>query len=390
MKTKIFFLVITALLVITTCSDKTNEPTADYSFPFSLEDNRITMIATIDGSIGKFFFDTGVEGIITNTPIKTLQETKRPYEHYYLLGSLHQYKAYKIDNITLYSTSFPVSTFVLNSDTKLVGFDGVIGLSVFKGYFVEVSFTDNQIRLYKTKPTRYTKKVSIYFDYQSCPYLQVNVDGINIPFLFDTGSPMNIIFPLPTANCIDRKKYQKIVSLDDDYESYRVNINYYDDGFRVFKHITGNSNPLSTLNNGALFSRNGNLGLDYIKHFDFVIDNRGYPISSLYYINRSFIANFYPGRKGVWFLNGHANAQYNKFGIDGWEIQDNKLYISSVIEKDPAFTAGIKPGTEILKINNKDVKQYSYTQLSNILLFSKKKLSLICVINRKEQEVLFK
>ncbi len=381
-------LVISVSFFLAACSD--NKNIAAYTFPFSFENNRIILVATIDGSSGKFLFDTGCEGIITNTPIKTLEKTVRAYDHYYLLGSVKKYTAYAVDSIKLYSTPFSVSTFALQSDTKLVGFDGIIGLSVFKGYFVEVSFTDNQIRLYKDKPKGYPNNVSIYFDNQSCPYLQINIDGINSPFLLDTGSPMNIIFPLPTASCIDRSKYQKIISRDMNYESYRVSINYYDDGFRVFKHITGNSNPLSTLNNGELFSRKGNLGLDYLKHFDFVIDNRGYPITHLMYKNRSVIANFYPGRQGFWYLNGRANAQYNNFGIDGWNKDGEKLFISSVIDKGQAIEAGVLPGTQVLQINNKEVSTYTNKQIENLFLFSKNTLVLQCFINNKDQSIVFK
>lgn len=375
------------------CSVKKNDTIADYAFPFTFENNRIILLATVDGSFGKFLFDTGAEGIITSTPIKTLDKTTGPYERYYLLGSVKKYDAYSINQLQINFTQFPVSTFVLQSDVKMVGLDGILGLSVFKGYYVEISFSDKQIRLYKTKPTGYSKKVSIYFDNQSKPYLQVNIDGINTPFLIDTGSPGDIIFPLPVANCIDRKKYQKILSLNDDYESYRVNIKYYDDGFRVYKNITGNSNPLnplSTLDLGFLFSQNGNIGIHYLKKFDFLIDNRGYPIANINYRERFLIANLYPGRRGFWYINGRANAQYNAFGIDGWKIVDNKLYISSVIEHGQAINAGIQPGTEIKRINGKETSKYSNRKLEDLFLINKNKLELLCYINNSDQLIILK
>jgi hypothetical protein len=379
---KFCILLLSCAIILTKCSEQ--KSIADYSFPFTFENNRIVLVASIDGSSGKYFFDTGCEGIITNTPIKSLKKIVRPYDHYYLLGSVKKYDAYAVNSIKFYSTPFSVSTFVLQSDTKLLGFDGIIGLSVFKGYFVEISFDDNVIRLYKDKPKGYNNKVAIYFGNNSCPYLQSNIDGINVPFLIDTGSPANIIFPLPIASCIDRSKYQRILSGNESYESYRVNIKYYNDGFRVYKNITGDSNPLSTLNNGELFAQYGNLGLDYLHHFNLVIDNRGYPITSMYYTNRSFIANFYPGKRGIWLLGGRMNAQYNNLGLDGWQFNNNKMYISSVIEKGKAYLAGIHPGTEVVQINNKSVNEFSYKQIDDLLLFNKHKLTLKCIINNKE------
>ncbi len=374
-------------VLFVSCANINKGPKPEYSFPFTFEDNRIILVANIDGSFGKYFFDTGCEGIITSTPITNLKKINRPYERLYLLGSTKRYDAYAIDTIKLNATIFPTSTFVLHSDTKLVGFDGIIGLSVFKGYYVEVSFTKNTISLYKDKPKDYSKYIQIFFDKQSCPYVQVAIDGITSPFLFDTGNPLNIVFPLPSASSIDRKKYQRIISLDKDYESYRVNIDSYDDGFRVYKNITGDSNPPSNLNNSVIYSRKGNLGLDYLKHRDFVIDNRGTSIANLYYRNRSLIANFYIGRKGTWFLYGRPNAQYNTYGINGWTIDKDKLLITSVIENGKAITAGIIPGTEILQINKLDTNSYSYRKIEDLLLFSRKKIVLTCVIDNQPKDI---
>lgn len=369
------------------CANTNKDPTPEYSFPFTFKDNRIILVVNIDGSFGNYLFDTGCEGIITSTPIINLKKTTIPYDRLTLLGSTKKYDAYAIDTIKLNSTIFPASTFVLHSDTKLVGFDGILSLSVFKGYYVEVSFTKNTISLYKDKPKGYSKYIQVFFDKQSRPFVHIAIDGITSPFLFDTGNPMNIVFPLPIASSIDRKKYQRIILLDKDYESYRVNIDSYDDGFRVYKNITGDSNPPSTLNNGVLYSRNGNLGLDYIKHFDFVIDNRGASIANLYYRNRNFFANFIIGRKGKWFLNGRPNAQYNTYGISGWTIDNNKLLITSVIENGKAITAGITPGTEVLQINKLDKNSYSYRKFDDLLLFSRKEIVLTCVINNQPKDI---
>ncbi len=374
-------------VLFVSCANTNKDPTPEYSFPFTFEDNRIILVANIDGSFGKFIFDTGCEGIITSTPINNLKKITRPYDRLTLLGSTKKYDAYAIDTIKLNSTVFPTSTFVLHSDTKLVGFDGFIGLSVFKGYYVEVSFTKNTISLYKEKPKGYSKYIQVLFDKQSCPYVQIAIDGITSPFLFDTGNPLNIVFPLPIASSIDRKKYQKIISLDKDYESYRVNIGSYDDGFRVYKNITGDSNPPSNLNNSVLYARKGNLGLDYLKHLDFVIDNRGASIANLYYRNRNFFANFLIGRKGTWTLNGRPNAQYNTNGISGWTIDNNKLLITSVIENGKAITAGIIPGTEVLLINKRDQKSYSYRKIDDLLLFNRKTIVLTCVINNQPKDI---
>lgn len=369
------------------CSSASKPADVEYSIPFTLEDNRIVLTAVIDGLPGKYLFDTGCEGIITNTRITTLNETPPPYERFYLLGTVKRYKAYSLDSIQIGETTMPVSTFVLGSDVKIVGFDGIIGLSVFKGYFVELSHSKGRINLYKAEPKGYRRQIPIYFDTQSHPIIDCEIDGMKVPFLIDTGSPANIVFPLPYASCISRGKYQRIISFNESYESYRVNIDRYDDGFRVFKRITGNSNPLNVLDNGAIFMSSGNLGLDYLKHFDMVIDNRGSTISYLRYRNRSVLADLYPGRKGFWFLCGRMNAQYNDLGIDGWQKDGDRYVISSVLEKGKAFTAGIRPGTEIVKINGRAIGWYNAKKITDSLLFDKGTLLLDCVIDGAERTI---
>jgi hypothetical protein len=384
---------ITALCLIgivslfISCSSASKPAGAEYSIPFTLENNRIVLNAVIDGFPGKYFFDTGCEGIITNTRIATLKETPPPYDRMYMLGSVKRYKAYSLDSIQIGETTVPVSTFVLGSDVKIVGFDGIIGLSVFKGYFVELSFSKRRINLYKAEPKGYRRQIPIYFDTQSHPYLDCEIDGMKVPFLIDTGSPINIVFPLPYANCVSRDKYQRIISYNESYESYRVNIDRYDDGFRVFTRITGNSNPLSTLDNGTIFMSYGNLGLDYLKHLDLVIDNRGSAVTYLRYRNRSFIADLYPGRKGIWFLCGRMNAQYNDLGIDGWQKDGERYVISSVLEKGKAISAGIRPGTEIVKINGRSTGRYNARKITDLLLFDKSRLRLECVIDGTERTI---
>ncbi len=376
---------IVALFVSCTAANKPVD--AKYSIPFTLENNRIVLTAVIDGVPGTYLFDTGCEGIITNTQITTLKETTRPYDRIYLLGSVKTCKAYSLDSITIGETPIPVSTFALSWDTKMVGFDGIIGLSVFKGYFVELSFSTGRINLYRTEPKGYSRQIPIYFNSQSHPYLDCEIDGMKVPFLIDTGSPINIVFPLPSASCISREKYERIVSFNESYESYRVNIDRYDDGFRVFTGITGNSNPLSTLDNGTIFMRSGNLGLDYLKHFDLVIDNRGPSPALMRYRNRFVIANLYPGRKGFWYLCGRMNARYNDYGIDGWQKDGERFVISSVLEGGKAIRAGIRPGTEIVKINGRPVGRYKGRRLTDILLLDKSGLLLECVIDGTKRTI---
>ena len=48
------------------------------------------------------------------------------------------------------------------------------------------------------------------------------VDGHVVPFNLDTGSDRNIIFPIPSSGYIDQSKYQRILTLNNNFNSYRV------------------------------------------------------------------------------------------------------------------------------------------------------------------------
>lgn len=382
-------LVLLFAFCLLSCAERSGKVLPEYSFPFILENNRIVLTATVNGVPGTYLFDTGAFEIFSSTSVENLESVENPYGTVYLLGTVQSYDTYALDTIKIGSTDFPVSTMVLHSKTPILGFDGIIGGSIFKGYFVEISFSDKVISLYREKPEGYSRSIPLFFSGAFCPYLDCNVDGVNIPFLLDTGNPQNICFPLPSSGLIPRDKYEKLLSRNPDYESYRVHVNYLDDGFRIFRNITGNVNFFGQVPDGLIYSRAGNIGLDYMKRFDMVIDYRGSMKARLYYRKRNLFERLKPSRKGTWYICGKRNAQYNTYGIDGWNIENGNLYISSVIENGKAHKAGVLPGTQVLRINGKDFRKFSDKKKTHVLLIEKNALELDCIIDGKEKTLVF-
>lgn len=371
------------------CTEKSGKVLPEYSFPFLFENNRIVLTATVNGVEGTYMFDTGAEGIFTCTSVDNLESIESPYEKIYLLGTIQSYDTYALDTIKIGETEFPVSTMVQHSKTKILGFDGIIGGTIFKGYFVELSFSDKVISLYTEKPDGYSQSIPLFFSEQFYPVLGCNADGVNIPFIVDTGNPQNICFPLPSSNLISADKYEKILSRNPDYQSYRVHLAYFDDGFRIHQIITGNANPLGSVPDGLIYSQAGNIGLDYLKRFDIVMDYRGSMKARLYYRTRNLVKRLVRPRKGTWYICGKRNAQYNTYGLDGWNIENENLYISSVIENGKAHKAGILPGTQVLRINGKDFNKFSDKKKTYMLLIDKNALTLDCIIDGKEEAITF-
>ena len=67
-------------------------------------------------------------------------------------------------------------------------------------------------------------KSAITFDNGLKPIISCMVDGHVVPFNLDTGSDRNIIFPIPSSGYIDQSKYQRILTLNNNFNSYRVNL----------------------------------------------------------------------------------------------------------------------------------------------------------------------
>jgi len=53
------------------------------------------------------------------------------------------------------------------------------------------------------------------------------------------------------------------------------------------------------------------------------------------------------------------------------EKKDKKFIVSGVWNKSPAYKIGIEPGDEIIKINSKDIKLLSFSELATIFLDEK-------------------
>ena len=74
------------------------------------------------------------------------------------------------------------------------GLDGVLGITIFEGYWCELSFSKKKIILHKKKPARFEKFVPVTLE--GCFFcIPVDVGERRSPFIVDTGAQECIFLP---------------------------------------------------------------------------------------------------------------------------------------------------------------------------------------------------
>lgn len=386
MRKKFLYLFICTIgLLFFTVSCSKNNNNVVFSFPFEIRDNKLVLDATINGVKGKYYYDTGCHYIITKHDVSNLPNVITSNSIGYINGVFYKLDYHSINEIQIGDKILSVPCLIEKSDNLIGDYDGIIGGSVFKGYFVEILFSKKRINLYLDYPKSYTNKTKMFFDDQLKPYISCNVDGKYVPFLIDIGSDGNIVFPLPLSGYIDKSKYQHILLKDRDSKAYRVNVKFFDCCFKEYTKITAYANLLNPIDYSLLYENSGNIGLDFLKNYDLLLDYRGCNNTLLYFKSVNI---FNRSHKGAWYINGQKNAQFNDYGINSWTISNNIFTITSIIENSKAFSAGIQPDTIVLEINGKDPLNLSKKKLTNLLFISKEKITLVISKDLKQQTII--
>jgi hypothetical protein len=349
-----------------------------FEVPFTLSDNHIIVEADVNGRTGKYLFDTGAGPfLITRNSVDNLESAGVKIDSLFLNGEFSTPEVKKLDSIRLCGTVVK-NDFMIVHNTNLVyaDIDGILGLPVFSGYYLEISYSGKKLKAYKERPERYSKKIPLEYADGMYPVIQCYIDGHSIPFLIDTGSSGNILFPLPGSTEIPAGKYTQIHNCNNT-PYYRVKLDSCDLRFQKYENITGFSNINGIINYAPVFEHAGNIGADFLKHYNIVFDCKGYRNTLLYYRHNTVLEPLLI-RNGIstWFLCGRPNTSFNKYGIDSWNREHDFLLVTSVLADGPAERSGIKCGTRITEINGQPVSRFSKHKLETVLLFSGKPLEL--------------
>lgn len=377
-RTKLFvFLGIALFLVIPTLlSIGTTRPIAE--IPFTRKGNHIFVTATVNGLTGTYVIDTGIGPfLVTRRPPWGLEPTDIKVDGFFLLGKYSKPDVYRTDSIKLGNVAINGDFLVVHrADLHDPDIDGIVGLPAFRGYFVEIAYSQNKIRIYRERPRQYEKSVPVEFVDGVYPIIQCYVDGLSVPFWIDTGFDGNILFPLPEAKTIPEDKYVRIIN-EFGRPYYRLALDSVDCRLEKFEGVTGYTNIAGPADYSPLFARWGILGGDFLRRFDILLDCRGSTKALLYYKRVNPLYRLYL-RNGMtpWNLNGRANARFSEYGIDGWRQEGEAFVVTSIVEGGVAHANGIACGTRIARINGRPVSKYTKRKAEDAFLFSEKPLTL--------------
>jgi hypothetical protein len=357
-----FFCIIAALLVSCNNNDKPDL----FVIPFSLENGRIIMEATINGQNTKFMFDTGsIHSFlgINARGLLPIAYTKQVYN-----GKQRTVLIYALNKITFNGKELRTHSWLINKSDSISynkeyeNCDGILGIRAFEGYWCELSFSKNQIILHKEKPADFVnyaplKTLSKY----DALYLPITIDGSTFYMNIDTGLQYSAFFPGGIIEYKNSDEYREINSIDEVKQFHLVKTNSIQilDETISDAYIMTNSYSAQR-RNFASHNDMGLLGVDFLQYYDLLFDYRDLRngrTSGMYYKSNT-------PREDRDYGFFSFLKEPPALGIIDFRIPNEGIRIVSILKDSLADTVyGIQPGTVITKINGKPILEFSREEL---------------------------
>lgn len=378
---------------------------------FEFAANLIIIPIEINGVQLSFVLDTGVSKPIlfnlTANDSLDLKNTKTFYLHG--LGAEG-----KIEAIKSSYNRFKIGDAVGSNQDLYVVFDadinftprlgivvhGIIGYDMFKDFIVEINYSSKYIRLHK--PESFRPKTSKQWQsipmeiHKNKPYLDAEIilgtDSKEVKLLIDTGSSDALwLFEdrtkgiIPNDSLFFRDYLGKGLS-GSVYGKRSKLKNFHLNDFSLENVNVAYPDSISVDTNKIYEQRNGSVGGDILKRFNFYID---YTNKKLYFKkNRYYKEPFTYNNSGI--VLEHNGTMFVKEQIkvpktDGYSLNDDmssvKIDLSishrmslkpiySIVElrkSSNAYSSGLRVGDILLSINSKEVYNLKLNQINEIL-----------------------
>jgi hypothetical protein len=309
------------------------------AIPFYFDKGRIFFEASINGKRGRFFFDTGAPVSIADVPTDNLRYLG--HVTYNAMDRRERSKVYALKTITVSDIPLNIHSVIItakkhsNEMYKDEGFDGILGIDIFNGYWCEVSFSKNAIVLHKEKPDYFTQSVSAEYIRKNNNFhimMPVELDNQSIYLSIDTGMPNAIRFPKSIIRKKQTKYYTRLFSNDSVKKSYFVKTNSY----------YPKDNTI------------GLLGINFLKYYDFLLDLTDITKSATSKIYYKPLVPAHERNYGLYSFITSVPAS----GILKIHAHRNGVVIDDILEDSPAYTAfGLRPNMVITKLNGKAIRE---------------------------------
>ena len=352
------------------CSDNENE----ISIPFVIENNRIILEAVVNGQKGRFIFDSGVMISLINISARNLFPagyTKREINE-----KLKTVFVYALNKIYFRDRVVKARSWLINRSDMLTyineteGYDGILGIRTFEGYWCELSFSKQSIVLHKEKPQSYLNylplKVLSKFD---ALYMPIIIDNTVFYMNIDTGLQSGILFPNDVIKQKNNNECREIVSNEEVERYYLVktgSIKILDETYNNMSIMTNSYS--AQRRNYVSHNDMGLIGVNFLKYYDLLFDYRELrkgKTTGMYYkpivplSERDY--GFYSFLKDV-----------PEPGILDFYLSDSGLEIISIIKDSLVYTNyGLRPGTVITKVNNRSISNFTKEELLDPLFYQR-------------------
>jgi len=164
---------------------------------FKLHDRLIIVEAELNGKIGNYIFDTGSPNLLINQKVENSSS---------LIGGVaknceaevidvQEFKWAGISSKSIQAVAFDMTNLEKTFGAKI---DGLIGQGLFNQYEILIDFSNQYIRLFKPKKSKFHKKnkyqQKINFSFENhIPVIMVKIDGKKYRFGIDTGAEVNVL-----------------------------------------------------------------------------------------------------------------------------------------------------------------------------------------------------
>ena len=399
-----------------------------HSVSFKLIYNIIVLPIEVNGRELNFLLDTGVANSIMfnlsaedSLRLKDMEKIKLRGlgEGGYIdaiRSSNNTFKFGKVVNTNHMIYLIPGKEFELSSHMG-IDINGIIGGDLFRDFIVDINYTTNRIKFYKSENYVYKKcKKCQTFDlefYKEKPYLNINVQSANdapitVKLLIDSGGGDTIwLFDKSSDDIeIPERNFEDYLGrgLSGNIYSKRSKISKIEIGEFIFNDANVAYPDSSSIEKAYQHAeRNGSLASEILKRFRLIIDYPNKKITfakkSKYY-NDAFLYNMsgielsYSGsmlfreRENSIPLGVSNNSESTTIELVYKYVYAFKKSFEIVhLRKDsPAYKAGLQKKDVILQINGNPAYDYKLEEIIHIL--STKPNKLIKLIIDRDGEIL--
>lgn len=378
---------------------------------FDFINNLIVLEIQVNEIPLSFIVDTGVsKPILFNISPQDSLELKDPEEIYIRglgggapLRAVHsKSNTFTIGNVVNRQQDFYMIRDATINFSQRIGYrvHGIIGFDLFKNFIVEVDYNSERIRFFDPQEYRYG-------NCRKCESLPLELEGTKA-YVQAYIKQFSTVEEIPVKLLLDSGSCDALWLFENQEKEITGPVKFFDDllGFGLSGKIHGKRARLQRFRLGdfeleqakvsypdsvslqyidAMSDRNGSLGAEILRRFDVVFD---YPNQKLtlkknadfkdpFHYNMSGIELQHNGMRMVKALSKDIDrgmtsvAQRNSINVPLQKNYEFELHpaieIAEIRLDSPADRVGLQKGDVLLRVNRKDIQQYSLQEITQMM-----------------------